>query len=128
MNSGWHFNEITGTMEPDSPFLQREKRDGASLPQIQNGKSVVQRADKRDGNVSINEKIIQFRERSDLTIMQIIDESNREVMGYIAGYGLDIKFNLEELNSMDKVEQFLGGLTKVFRKIILESALDNERK
>ncbi len=74
-------------------------------------------------NVIVNEREVKFREKSDLSIVQIADYDTNRIMGYIAGYGLDINFNMEELNSMDRVEQFLDGLKKAFRSIILEKAL-----
>ena len=41
----------------------------------------------------------------------------------IGGYGLEIKFNIAELRSTERIEQLLGGLTTMFRKLILEQAL-----
>lgn len=70
-----------------------------------------------------NENIIQFRENSDYTIFQVNDERTRKTMMIIAGYGLEIKFNMAELRSTEKIEQLLGGLTAMFRKMILEQAL-----
>ena len=77
----------------------------------------------RKPNVDMNENIIQFRESSDYTIFQVVDDKSRKPMMIIAGYGLEIKFNMAELRSTEKIEQLLGGLTSMFRKMILEQAL-----
>lgn len=74
-------------------------------------------------NVSVDENIVQFRENSDYTIFQVNEERSRKTMMIIAGYGLEIKFNMAELRSTEKIEQLLSGLTSMFRKMILEQAL-----
>lgn len=74
-----------------------------------------------------NEGIVQFRENSDYTIFQVTDEVSRKTMMVIAGYGLEIKFNMAELRSTERIEQLLGGLTSMFRKMILEQALKKSK-
>lgn len=76
-----------------------------------------------DRTPSTDEGIVQFRENSDYTIFQVTDEVSRKTMMVIAGYGLEIKFNMAELRSTERIEQLLGGLTSMFRKMILEQAL-----
>ena len=75
-------------------------------------------------NIVTNESVIQFRENSDYSIVQVVEERTRKPMMIIGGYALDIKFNLAELRSTEKIEQLLGGLTSMFRKMILEQALN----
>ena len=77
----------------------------------------------RKPNIVTNENVIQFRESSDYTIFQVTDDRTRKPMMVIAGYGLEIKFNMAELRSTEKIEQLLGGLISMFRKMILEQAL-----
>ena len=139
MADGWRFNNVTGTMEPISSSVPDDappKYNNAVVGGVgvlgeeqsgdDNARSIFTKEPVSKNDSVVNENIVQFRERSDLTIMQIIDEENREVMGYISGYALDIKFNLDELNSVEKIEQFINGLGNVFRKIIIDSALGNE--
>lgn len=78
-------------------------------------------------NVATNESIVQFRENTDYTIFQVVDERTRKPMMIIAGYGLEIKFNMAELRSTEKIEQLLGGLTSMFRKMILDQALNKTK-
>lgn len=75
-------------------------------------------------NIATNESVIQFRENSDYSIVQVVDERTRKPMMIIGGYALDIKFNMAALRSTEKIEQLLGGLTSMFRKMILEQALN----
>lgn len=75
-------------------------------------------------NVATDESVIQFRESSDYTIVQVVDERTRKPMMIIGGYALDIKFNMAELRSTEKIEQLLGGLMSMFRKMILDQALN----
>lgn len=125
--SNWKFNPMTGTMEPvATSFDVNHKKMAPTVPVISGGHSLMQDVPVNKPAVSINEKEIKFREKSDLTVVQITDYDTNRVMGYIAGYGLDINFNMDELNSVDKVEQFLDGLKKVFRSIILEKALSSK--
>ena len=130
----WKFNPITGTMEPTNPMAnsleKKVKEDNiqqvkgpANIPVIKGGKSLMDDIPADKPNVTTNEREIKFRESSDLSIVQITDYDTNRVMGYIAGYGLDINFNMEELNSMERIEQFLEGLKKAFRSVILEKAL-----
>lgn len=133
----WKFNPITGTMELVNPLahgLEKKSSDHvvqkgvgpASVPVIKDGKSLMGSVPVDKPNIAVNEREVVFREKSDLSIVQIADYDTNRVMGYIAGYGLDIKFNLEELRSMDRVEQFLEGLKRAFRTLILERALGNK--
>ena len=130
----WKFNPITGTMEPVNPLAHglgkkaetdevQQKKGPTSVPVIKSGRSLMKDVPADKPNVSISEREVKFREKSDLSVVQITDYDTNRVMGYIAGYGLDINFNMEELNSMDRVEQFLEGLKKAFRSVILEKAL-----
>ena len=130
----WKFNAATGTMERVDQVahgLEKKMADAdvqraskpATVPVIKSGKSLMNGVPSDRPNVVANEREVVFREKSDLSIVQITDSDTNRVMGYIAGYGLDINFNMEELSSMDRVEQFLEGLKKAFRSVILEKAL-----
>ena len=71
---------------------------------------------------------MMFRERQDYDIMQIIDERTNQPLMYIGGYALQMNFNMERLNSMEKIEQCLNGLTKLFRKSIMDYALKHRQQ
>ena len=73
---------------------------------------------------SADKGILMFREREDFSVTQIVDERTGKAFAYFGGYGLTIKFNMAELNSVEKIEQCLQGITKLFRKIIMDQALN----
>lgn len=102
------------TLQPTSHISPEERNDTEATLDLNTHKP----------NIATNESVIQFRENSDYTIVQIIDEKTRKPMMIIGGYALDIKFNMAELRSTEKIEQLLGGLTSMFRKMILEQALN----
>lgn len=109
------FDKQSGTLKPCNADTQSNIQE-----------QQPQNAPAPDNNVDNNEEqegIFKFRAVSDLTSFQIVDEQTRKVMAVISGYGLSIRFNMEELRSTDKVEQLLNGLTAMFRKLIIEQSL-----
>ena len=64
-----------------------------------------------------------FREREDLDICQISDEKTGKVLAYIGGYALQFNFNMTELNTMERIEQCLQGIVKLFRHQIMNQNL-----
>lgn len=126
MRQKFKFDAKTGTMVPEA--VQREEPAGVVEIPKPDKESASMIADERvESNVAVNEDIVQFRERSDLTIFQIMDEQTGAVLGYISGYALDINFNMGELRSTERVEQFLDGIKKMFREAILEKAFSSKK-
>lgn len=73
---------------------------------------------------SISTGVMMFREQQDYDICQIVDEKTGKVLAYIGGYALQINFNMSELRSMDRIEQCLQGLVKLFRHKIMSQTFD----
>lgn len=63
--------------------------------------------------------IMMFRERQDYDICQISDEKTGKVLAYIGGYALQFNFNMAELRTMERIEQCLQGIVKLFRHKIM---------
>ncbi len=120
------FDEKTGTLVQQN----QQKAIGQEMPQpvIDKGEtmSVIDRSAIQKPNVKLNEGVLQFREKSDLTVFQIVDEQTGKVMAYISGYALDINFNLGELKSVERVEQMIDGIGKMFRKIVLDKIMQRK--
>ena len=117
------FDNTTGTLKPAESEVTKLS-EKPTTPSDNAGKEEFSLdLSSRKPNIATNENIIQFRESSDYTIFQVTDDRTRKPMMVIAGYGLEIKFNMAELRSTEKIEQLLGGLTSMFRKMILEQAL-----
>ncbi len=74
---------------------------------------------------SITTGISMFRDGEDYSICQISDEKTGKVLAYIGGYALQFNFNMAELNTMERIEQCLQGLVKLFRHQIMNQNLRN---
>lgn len=73
---------------------------------------------------SVSTGVMMFREMQDYDIYQIVDERTNKPLAYIGGYALQINFDMSELKSMERIEQCLNGLTKLFRKFIMDQAVN----
>lgn len=72
---------------------------------------------------SITTGVSMFRDREDYDICQISDEKTGKVLAYIGGFALQFNFNMAELNTMERIEQCLQGLVKLFRHQIINQNL-----
>lgn len=72
---------------------------------------------------SVTTGVMMFREQEDYDICQIADERTGKVLAYISGYALQFNFNMAELNTMERIEQCLQGLVKLFRHQIMHQNL-----
>lgn len=116
------FNNSTGTLEPETNSIQKVANIQPSA-KLEEDEVVTLDLNTHKPNVKLDEPIIQFRQNTDYTIFQVVEERTKKPMMIIGGYGLEIKFNIAELRSTERIEQLLGGLTTMFRKLILEQAL-----
>lgn len=112
-NTKFVFDKASGTLQPQKDNNATKTKDVIQKPT----------QPQTDTEKSDEEGIYKFRAIADLTSFQVRDEQTRRVMMVISGYGLSIKFNMEELRSTDKVEQLLNGLKDMFRKMIIEQSL-----
>ena len=119
MKTKFEFDPVSGTMQP--------VKEGAPLPVdtpvVAGGEKELPLEAPRV-NVDTGENIVQFREKRDYTIFQVSDERTGKALMGIGGYALSIKFNMAELRNVQKVEQCLQGLTKLFRKLIIDQAVE----
>lgn len=115
------FDQASGTLKPAGDVTEKPTPSQQTTEAAEEEVSVDLSSHKP--NIGSDENIVQFREGSDYTIVQIKEERSSKTMMIIAGYGLEIKFNMAELRSTERIEQLLGGLTSMFRKMILEQAL-----
>ena len=73
---------------------------------------------------SVTTGVMMFRELQDYDICQITDEKTGKVLVYIGGYALQINFNMAELNTMERIDQCLQGIVKLFRHKIMSQPLN----
>lgn len=117
------FDNKTGTLKAADTIQQPQSIAASS--QIDKTEEV--KVDLTTNRPAINEPIVQFRQNSDYTIFEVDEEKSRKPMMIIAGYGLEIKFNIAELRTTERIEQLLQGVTSIFRKMILEQALQKSK-
>ena len=75
----------------------------------------------------VTESVVQFNMISDRTVYQVINPHNNEVMIEIAGYDLEINFNMEHLKSIEDIEAACAGTSQLFREIIVERLLAHKQ-
>lgn len=128
--ANFKFDNTTGTMKVVVP----------EMPEVKDKAEVVENLEKpvaesasivgetvNQPNTDTEEDEVIFKKFSDLSIMRVDDKATGKWLCYFSGYALDIRFNMEELkgsNPTKKIEACLEGLNKLFRKIILDQALD----
>lgn len=130
MKQKFKFDEKTGVVIPDVA------NEGATIqvhqqpPQQENKSQMASMVQKTmpKANIVVDEGTVEFKKRSDLIIFQIVDEQTNTPLGYISGYGLDISFNLNEMRTAERIEQFLEGVKKMFREIMLRQAFSGSDK
>lgn len=116
------FDKESGTLKP-APIQEKSIQTVPAPKADDKGEEVKMDLTSQKPNVKLNERTISFNEMSDLTIFQVTEERTKKLMMTISGYGLEIKFNIAELRSMERIEQLLNGLNTMFRQIVLEQAL-----
>lgn len=72
--------------------------------------------------------VMMFREMQDYDICQITDEKTGKVLAFIGGYALQINFNMTELRTMERIEQCLQGIVKLFRHKIMTQNLGESKE
>lgn len=120
------FDKETGTMKPEAVVeAKKQEADGTppkSVVDAHKAEASIDLTSKKP-NVELNEAIVQFRENSDYTKVQITDERTGKGMMLIAGWGLEIKFNMAELRSTQRIEELLEALKNLFRELIIQQAV-----
>ena len=126
--TSFQFNPATGTMEPQNKTVfdmqQKVQEDqivkDKPAPAIPKDDSRDIVKDRTKHNLNINEQTVSFKELSERDIINILDEQTNTPLCCISGYDLHFAFNLKELRSVQRIEQCLDGLTKLFRNKITE--------
>lgn len=120
------FNPVTGTFDniSEENVSVPENTETKNLDEMKSVEDVIEKKTSLTQNV--DEPLVTFRERSDYTVMQILDKDTGNALAYIGGYALDFSFNLKKLNSTAKIEQCLEGIRKLFRQVIMDKVLNND--
>lgn len=76
---------------------------------------------------TVNEPRVEFKLISDRSVFNVVNPEIKQTLVEISGYDLQIKFNLEYLNTLADIEAAIEGLGKLFREIIMEKLLENKQ-
>lgn len=128
------FDPEKGTFVPAAQVDAKEKVAGGSkavskpapLSDTDEHFKLIDGIEKQKANIDVDEGEVVFKERSDFTIFQIVDDRTGAVLAYISGYALDINFNLAELKSVQRIEQLIEGIEKLFRSFVVEKIMGKE--
>jgi len=76
----------------------------------------------------VNEKEVVFKAISDLKGAVVQTQDGSQNIMEITGYDLNIKFNLDLLNSVQDVENMLMGVTDIFRKEVMDCLVKKNKQ
>lgn len=83
---------------------------------------------KQEGAYShVDEPVAQFKVNSDRIVREVINADTKQVLVHISGYDLQINFNMQYLKSVEDVEAACGGISQLFRDIIMEKLLEGNK-
>lgn len=102
-----------------TPIVQMKRVDQITAVQLINDKGIPEAY-----LDSTNTGVMMFRQMDDYDICQIADERTGKVLCYIGGYALQFNFNMAELRTMERIEQCLQGIVKLFRHKLMNQNLD----
>lgn len=125
--TNFQFNPKSGTMEPVNPIrheLEKSKPEFVKeapkpQPRLNGAKDMVSEQQVKS-NVQDNDQIVKFRVMADRDVINIMDDKTGEILCCISGYAMHWAFNFRELRSVQRIEQCLDGITKLFRHKITE--------
>lgn len=106
---------------PDSRVIQMKRVDSPTPVQLVDSNGLPEAY-----LDSVNTGVFLFRDKQDFDICQITDERSGKVLAYIGGYALQFSFNMDELRTMERIEECLQGLVKLFRHKIMTQALGRD--
>ncbi len=76
----------------------------------------------------ITEPTRTFKAISDLTIYKIVNEDIKQTLVEITGYDVNVNFNMSYLRSVEDVEAACNGISQLFRDLIMEKLLGNQKQ
>lgn len=76
----------------------------------------------------VEEAKVEFRAISDRSAFTVTNEDSSQVLVEIAGYDLEVNFNLQYINSLQDVEMATDGLKELFAKIIMDKLLEHKKE
>jgi hypothetical protein len=82
-----------------------------------------------DENIELqDEPKAEFNFISDRKVYHIVNEEINQTLVEISGYDLQINFNFEYINSLEDVEAAVGGISDLFRSLIMDKLLEHKKQ
>ena len=81
----------------------------------------------QEGVAPVPEPTVTFKMLSDRSILDVRSEIVNVSVAEISGYDLQIKFNMQYINSTEDIENLLEGFKVLFRQQLLEQILKNKK-
>lgn len=61
--------------------------------------------------------------KGDMTVYLVENYDGSDIMASISGYGLNVNFNLEVINSIEDAEAMANGLADIFYKTLMDQLI-----
>jgi hypothetical protein len=71
---------------------------------------------------------VEFRSISDRSVYNVVNDRIGQTLVEISGYDLQFNFNLRYINSLEDVEAAVGGLSEMFRQVIMDKLLEHKKQ
>ncbi len=118
----------TGTFVPTTSEENVAGMKENALQENDNSVNMIKQDPNEGEKIDLSDEPIEsFKRVSDLSVFQINDKQTGKVMGIIAGYALQIKFNKDVITSVEDVEQCAEGIKKLFYNIIMDQLLESNK-
>lgn len=122
---------------PTKPVFANERKLEAGTPgHVESPVLQMRRSDKKTEVQLIGEDgipeayldtsgsgVVMFHELQDYDVAQITEEKTGKVLACVGGYALKFSFNMEELDTPERVDECLQGIVKLFRHQIMTQAV-----
>lgn len=72
------------------------------------------------------EKDVTFKEISDKTVYNVVDEEGHPV-AEITGYDIGVKYNLEKIKTPEDIDAVSAGIADIFKELLISTLLSNNQ-
>lgn len=69
------------------------------------------------------ENTVTFKAISDKTILAVTDTESGKPVAEITGYDIQVKFNMEIINSQSDIDEAAAGIADIFKEMLINQML-----
>ena len=70
------------------------------------------------------EKKVEFNEITGKTVYAVTNEDTGVTMAEITGYDIEVKFNMEAINTIEEIDATVSGIASIFKDLLLNNMLE----